>query len=309
MFCLPKTAWPPTLITQKNTMEIKCNNCSNEENVDAPVVQCIGRANSVQDYLRIIDTTFRNICPGNRNCELWYRGQPQAVFDLTPRIARSPLTPEDEILFLSKFKSLVIPNVQYLPSFPIPNGPAAYWHWLFQMQHYGVPTRLMDWSRDAFVGLFFAVTQSSADVGKDAAVWVLNPVILNQAFSFHSFVNPGYIPNVDEPVVDFYFGPNAQILDTTKPAAVIGPMNNPRIVAQRGTFTVFPRVANIKPLNLFTDASNYLLKICIAAESIDSIKQQLTRYGITRFALFPDLCNIAEEINLELMQEGQIPST
>ncbi|WP_035291955.1 FRG domain-containing protein [Clostridium sp. KNHs214] len=292
----------------KNSIEIESKKCSNEINIDAPVVQCIGRANSVQDYLRIIDTTFRDICPSNRNCELWYRGQPQASFNLIPRIARSPLNPKDEILFLSKFKSLAIPDVQFLPSFPIPNGPAAYWHWLFQMQHYGVPTRLMDWSRDAFVGLFFAVTQAAADVGNDAAVWVLNPVILNEAFSFHSFVNPGYIPNVDEPVVDLYFGPNAQILGTTKPAAVIGPMNNPRIVAQRGTFTVFPRIEDVTPLNLFTDASNYLLKICIAAESIDSIKRQLTRYGITRFALFPDLCNIAEEISLQLIQEGQIPS-
>lgn len=294
--------------TVKSSIEIKPSKCSNETNAATTVVQCIGRANSVQDYLKIIDTAFSKICPGNRNCELWYRGQPQARFDLIPRIARSPLNPEDEILFLSKFKSLAIPDVQYLPSFPIPNGPASYWHWLFQMQHYGVPTRLMDWSRDAFVGLFFAVTQAAADVGNDAAVWVLSPVILNQAFSFHSFVNPGYIPNVDEPVVDLYFGPNAQILDTTKPAAVIGPMNNPRIVAQRGTFTVFPRVESITPLNMFTDASNYLLKICIAAESINFIKNQLTRYGITRFALFPDLCNIADEINLELMQEGQIPS-
>lgn len=295
------------MCTEQDSMEMKSKKCSNETNENAPVVQCMGYASSVQEYLRIIDRTFRYICPRNRNCELWYRGQPQARFDLLPRIARPPLNPEDEILYLSKFKSLAIPDVQFLPSFPIPNGPAAYWHWLFQMQHYGVPTRLMDWSRDAFIGLYFAVAQGPDDVGKDAAVWVLNPVILNEAFSFHSFVNPGYIPNVDEPAVDFYFGPNAQMLDTTKPAAVIGPMNNPRIVAQRGTFTVFPRVEVVRPLNLFNDASNYLLKICIAAENIDFIKRQLTGYGITKFALFPDLCNIADEIKLELIQEGQIP--
>ena len=292
---------------EKSPSEIKTNCSIDKINEDSPVTSCIASAGSVQEYLRIIDTYFRNICPGNRNCELWYRGQPQAKFDLYPRIARDPLSPEDEILFLSKFKSLAIPDTQYLPSFPIPNGSAAYWHWLFQMQHYSVPTRLMDWSRDALVGLFFAITQSDKDKGNDAAVWVLSPVILNEAFSFHSFVNPGYIPNVDEPVVDFYFGPNAQILDNPKPAAVIGPMNNPRIVAQRGTFTVFPHIPKVKALNLFPDASNYLIKICISANKIDLIKTQLTRYGITRFALFPDLSNIADEINLELIQEGQIP--
>lgn len=74
----------------------------------------------------------------------------------------------------------------------------------------------------------------------DAAVWILSPVRLNEAFSFHSFVKRGYIPNVDEEVVDLYFGPNAEILSTTKPAAVIGHLNSSRILAQRGTFTVFP---------------------------------------------------------------------
>lgn len=275
-----------------------------------PVVQCIGRVNSVQEYLWLIDSTFSDICPSsNTNCELWYRGQPQAGFDLKPRIARTPYTPQSEVMLLSKFKSLAIAEVQCLPSFPIPNGSAAYWHWLFQMQHYGVPTRLLDWSRDAFVGLYFAITQQNTDIGNDAAVWVLSPVKLNKDFSFHSFVKPGYIPNVDEPVVDLYFGPNAEVLQTTKPAAIIGPLNNPRIVAQRGTFTVFPHVQDIVALNRLSDASSYLFKICIASESINSIKQQLTRYGITRFALFPDLCNIADEITLQLMLEGQIPQT
>jgi len=79
----------------------------------------------------------------------------QEEFQLLPSIARSisgiPLNPELEILFLSKFKSLATPYVESLP-----NGVESYWSWLFQMQHYGVPTRLLDWSRDALVALYFA---------------------------------------------------------------------------------------------------------------------------------------------------------
>lgn len=297
------------IVSEKN---IESDNNSKRQNsdrpcrTDSPVTECIAIANSVQQYLSIIDANFRRIC-GSGPCELWYRGQPQARFDLTPRIARDPLNPELEIVYLSKFKSMAIPEVQDIPSFPIPNGPAAYWHWLFLMQHYGVPTRLMDWSRDALVALFFAVHQPDNDIGNDAAVWVLNPVRLNEAFSFYSFVNPGYIPNVDEKIVNLYFGPNAEILNNDKPAAVIGPLNSPRILAQRGTFTVFPHQREITALNLLPDASNYLLKICISAASINNIIEQLNRYGITRFALFPDLCNIAEEIDLQVRREGQIP--
>ncbi|MDI6617502.1 MAG: FRG domain-containing protein [Clostridiales bacterium] len=275
---------------------------------ESSLVRTIGRAGSVQQYLRIIDMAFKDICPpNNKKCELWYRGQPDAKFDLIPKIGRKPLNPELEIVYLSKFKSLAIPDVQCVPPYPIADNSAAYWHWLFLMQHYGVPTRLMDWSRDAFVALFFSIDQLPSSVGNDAAVWVLSPVKLNEAFSFYSFVKPGYIPNIDEKPVNTLFGPNANILKTKKPAAIVGPINNPRILAQRGVFTVFPHTKKIVPLNMFNDASDYLFKISIASESINFIKEQLTRYGITRFSLFPDLCNITEEIDLQVKREGQLP--
>lgn len=275
---------------------------------DSPVTECVASASSVEQYLQIIDDNFRRISPTDPST-LWYRGQPRASFDLTPPIGREPNNPELEIVYLSKFESLAIPEVQNTPSFPIPNGTAAYWHWLFLMQHYGVPTRLMDWSLDALVGLFFAITQSAKDVGNDAAVWVLNPVRLNQAFQFYPFVRPGYIPNVDEESFNRLFGPDAPDSPDGKAAAAIGPINNPRILAQRGTFTVFPLDSIVVPLNLQVDASDYLFKICITSSSIPSIREQLIRYGITRFALFPDLCTISEEIDLEVRREGQVIPT
>lgn len=278
----------------------------------SPVTQCFTRVKSVEEYLNAVDKAYKLICPTTGRCELWYRGQNQPAnltsFNLEPSIARRGRNPLMEIIYLSKFKSYAIPFVQELPSFPIPNGQAAYWHWLFMMQHYGVPTRLLDWSRDALTGLFFALDGRGVnDIGKDAAVWILNPVRLNEAFSFHYFVKPGYIPNVDEEVVDLYFGPNAQILANKKPAAVIGPLNNPHIVAQRGVFTVFPHDREIIPLNLFSDASNYLLEICVDAKSIPSISTELEHYGVTRFTLYPDITEVARQINLEVEEEGQLP--
>lgn len=280
------------------------------------VTQCVAQIKSVEEYLNAVNNAFQRICTTTGKCELWYRGQNElnqpskpVPWDLIPNIARKPRNPLMEIIYLSKFKSYAIPFVQGLPSFPIPNGPAAYWHWLFIMQHYGVPTRILDWSRDALTGLFFALDGRRANDGRpDAAVWILNPVRLNEAFSFHSFVKPGYIPNVDEETFNLYFGPNAEILANKKPAAAIGPLNNPHIVAQKGVFTVFPHDKEITPLNLLPDASNYLLEICVDAASIPLILAQLERYGVTRFTLYPDITEVSRQINMEVQDEGQLPT-
>ncbi|HYH04594.1 MAG TPA: FRG domain-containing protein, partial [Bacillota bacterium] len=135
-----------------------------------------------------------------------------------------------------------------------------------------------------------------------------NPTKLNQAFSFNPNLKPGYIPNMEEPGFTDQFGPQSQNLPNLKPAAAIAPVNNPNIQAQRGTFTVYPLKKDLQPLESLDDASNYLLKICIANESFALIHAELRHYGITKLALFPDITNIAQEINQQVADEGNQPA-
>src|SRR5690606_15676117 len=53
------------------------------------------------------------------------------------------------------------------------------WNRYFLMQHYKIQTRLLDWTENALLALFFAISDTSID--NDAVVYVLKPHFLNDS--------------------------------------------------------------------------------------------------------------------------------
>ncbi len=274
----------------------------------APLTENWARAGSVEAYLARVSQAYGILGDPARDGsgELWFRGQLRQDFALLPGIGRPPIAnaPLEEA-YLAKFQSLAIPYVPQLPG-----GTPSYWSWLVLMQHYGMPTRLLNWTRSALAALYFATVPADGGIlpGVDGAVWLLNPARLNGAFQFQPHLAPGFIPNMADPGFNGHFGPQSQGLENLRPAAAIAPVNPPNIQAQQGTFLVFPLRKNLIALEQFVDASDYLLKINIATESRAAIRTQLRHYGITRLSLFPDVDTIAREINREVKNEGDRPA-
>ena len=176
---------------------------------------------------------------------LWFRGAGKSSYTLTPTIHRHPelIIPEKVIELETKIIDRF--NQRSVPFLNIPLDRKNDWEVLFFMQHYRIPTRLLDWSENPFIALYFALTSAHFEIENkkkvyksDASIWILDPVKWNKE-SLKDFSYDKGILSVEENFVDSYKPrtPFANIRE--KPVAIFGTHNSPRIVSQRGVFTVF----------------------------------------------------------------------
>jgi hypothetical protein len=90
---------------------------------------------------------------------LWYRGCSSALYPLLPSLYRHQKlkTPDDlaslERQLMTRFRQRSIPY----HTRPLIDD----WDTLFFMQHYGVPTRLLDWTENPLIALHFALMGAS----------------------------------------------------------------------------------------------------------------------------------------------------
>ena len=113
----------------------------------------------------------------------WYRGCRNQGHTLKPTLYRHKTkTKIDEIALLetnltTRFVQRSLPFLQ--------RSLTDEWDKLFLMQHYGVPTRLLDWSENPFVAIYFALVSASEPKATDASIWMCDPVAWNQAALDH----------------------------------------------------------------------------------------------------------------------------
>jgi hypothetical protein len=249
---------------------------------------------SFQDFIDKVD----NNAPNSMN-SLWFRGVGNSTYELKPSVHRHASVSDADTLFdmerrlMTRYKERSVP---YLSSRVIDS-----WELMFLMQHYSVPTRLLDWTENPLIALFFALSSakksSKGQYLNDAAVWTLSAPKWNQVVYSHQSYTGGALSPFDLMVNQAYaLGADPKYINEM-PVAILGIHNSPRIVAQRGSFTLFGK--SLSSMEEIFEKHNFpddtLKKLVIPASIISSLLEKLVWMGISDSVIYPDLEGLAKE--------------
>ncbi|MBV5281824.1 MAG: FRG domain-containing protein [Paludibacter sp.] len=246
---------------------------------------------------------------GNSTYTPWFRGQSSHNWQLKPQLYRNHNLNFYERELLRDFKNQ---TTQYHKN----SYPRNNFEWLFLMQHYGLPTRILDWTESYLVALFFCINDYQNQ--EDGIIWMLDPITLNQATIGEQFV-PSFSHTIlrsyfiDEPILldDNFSITNYEIsrqVEAEWPICVMPTRNSPRSIAQKATFTIHGRNSSSLE-NIIEEKRNNgsnkvkLGKIIIDGNSKLSMLKELTKMGITYSVIFPEITGVAEELRMKYSED------
>lgn len=170
------------------------------------------------------------------------------------------------------------------------------WELLYAMQHYGVKTRLLDWTESFLIALYFVFEGWAYDQKEDAVIWMLDPYRLNEK---HPLWKKPVLCTTDD--MKNLLGkdyPSCMNESFTNSLALFPERQLERIIVQKSVFTL---QANQVPLEKEYDGAllqqGILKKVVLPFELAADVERFLVLCGVDSFMIYPDLHGLAQKVN------------
>jgi hypothetical protein len=231
--------------------------------------QLSNRIVSLADYFSAISGVV------STNETFWFRGHSQPQLSLTPGALRySHIADRQRALdLMSDFKRVAEAKLTRVPDLD------DEFKWAQIAQHYGLPTRLLDWTESAITALYFACLEPAFD----AIVFVLNPIELNKLGDVRR--DRILDPQGDRSLILQFLSSGAR--QTSKPRypiAVNPAWSSERLIVQKGTFTLHGTMFSLDQAKVSS-----LVAVPILKEVKPQLRNELRRVGVDEMTLFPEL--------------------
>lgn len=228
------------------------------------------RVSSLSEYLEVLNALF--VDPAD---VFWFRGHDDAEWELCPSALRYPImqTRHRAILSLAEFRRIQEYRLTKAP------GPKETFKWLQIAQHYGLPTRLLDWTQSLTTALYFACQ----DPGVDGMVFAIKPRDLNR-MSLRKNTVDVLDPDEHAETIQKYLdlGPQERARGL-RTVAVKPAWNSDRIIMQQGMFTLHG-----EQFALDKSQAPSLIGLPILKGFKSQLLHQLERVGTGEMFIFPE---------------------